>query len=67
MAPNENGIGRPYANEVKRSKTLKFRLTPEEYAELEDLAHALCTTKVGTIRRGLALLKEKLNMNHERG
>lgn len=67
MAPNEKGIGRPYADGVKRSGRLELRLTPDEVDDLDQLADALATTKAGVIRRGLALLKEKLNMNHERG
>lgn len=52
--------GRPFDGEEKRSVTIRLRMEPQEVRELDECAEKLKTTRSGTIRAGLELLKEKM-------
>jgi len=63
LTPNENGMGRPFAGEDRRSTTIRLRMEPGEVERLDKLADRLNTTRSGTIREGLRRLEEQ--MDHE--
>lgn len=58
MTPNENGMGRPFTGEDRRSTTIRLRMEPGEVERLDKLANRLNTTRSGAIREGLRRLEE---------
>lgn len=53
MAPNSNGIGRPFAGNDRKSVMLRIRMEPAEVDRLDHLAAILGTTRSGAIRAAL--------------
>ena len=65
MSPNENGMGRPFAGEARRSTTIRLRMEPGEVERLDRLADKLNTTRSGAIREGLRRLADQLEQEQE--
>lgn len=65
MAPNENGMGRPFAGGDRRSTTIRLRMEPGEVERLDQLADKLNTTRSGAIREGLRRLADQLDKKQE--
>lgn len=65
MAPNENGMGRPFAGQDRRSTTIRLRMEPGEVERLDRLANRLQTTRSGAIREGLRRLEEQTEQDEQ--
>jgi hypothetical protein len=65
MSPNENGMGRPFAGEDRRSTTIRLRMEPAEVERLDRLADKLNTTRSGAIREGLRRLEDQIDGEQE--
>lgn len=65
MAPNKNGIGRPFTGEGRRSTVIRLRMEPDEVERLDRLADKLNTTRSGTIREGLRQLARQIDLDQE--
>lgn len=61
MPPNENGMGRPFAGDDRRSTVIRLRMEPGEVERLDKLAGKLNTTRSGAIREGLRRLEDQLD------
>lgn len=61
MPPNENGMGRPFAGDDRRSTVIRLRMEPGEVERLDRLADRLSTTRSGAIREGLRRLEDQLD------